>query len=151
MRGQGLGALAALDDATLLSVLACCGARDLARLSQCSRALAVYADHEPLWKDLLLTERGGDWTWRGNYRDTYSGRQHRPFPVQGLYSDLLNKSWVCATAQFNRAWLGVDTVPREQGLVRAFAAVLRVAQAPHFASGSRWTISCGASRSPTGP
>lgn len=117
VRAVGLGNFHVLDDALLLSVLACLDARDLARMSCCSRACAVYCDHEPLWKDVLLRERGGNWgPWRGTFRDTYSGSAHVPFQVRGLYSDLLNKSWLCATASFNRAWLGVDTVPRERNL-----------------------------------
>ena len=119
VRSSGLGNFCVLDDALVFLVLNLLSGRDLGRLSQSSRAFAVYCDHEPLWKDLLLKERKGDWKWRQNFRDTYvfeiyGAAAHRPFTVSGLYSDFLHKAWLCATAKFNRNWLGVDTVPKEK-------------------------------------
>jgi hypothetical protein len=113
-----LGALSALDDAALLSVLGQLDARALCRLARCCRALAVFAAHEPLWRELLLRAAPRDWRWRGSFRNSLvtrlGGPLASPFPVPGLFSDLLNKSWLCATARFNRSWIGPDTVPRER-------------------------------------
>ena len=113
------GLLGVLDDETLLCVLGLLEPAALARAGQTCRALAAFAAHEPLWRDLLLAARGGDWRWAGSFRNTLvaalGGKAEcRPLQVQGLYSDLLNKSWLCATARFNRSWLGADTVPRER-------------------------------------
>lgn len=112
-----IGILDILDDSTILLILSFLSAIDLSRFGQCSRILTVFCSHEPLWKDLLLNERGCLWgTWRGNFKDTYTGGEHHPFPVKGFYSDLLNKSWVCATARFNPFWKGVDMIPRERSI-----------------------------------
>lgn len=116
---EGLGSFVVLDDATMVLVLSMLSAKDLARTGMSSRAMVVFCDHEPLWKDLLLKELGGNWSWRGNYRDTYvhevyGGGGHVPFLVKGFYSDFLNKSWLCATAKFNRTWIGAETIPRER-------------------------------------
>ena len=117
---ENMGDFNRLDDSALLSVLSFLGPFELARMGQTCRGLAVFSDHEPLWKDLLIQNKGGDWEWQGTFRDTLAAAlagkeisQHQPFPVEGIYSDLLNKSWLCATARFNRAWMGPDTVPRE--------------------------------------
>jgi hypothetical protein len=113
-----MGLFELLDDAILLSVLGFLCARSITRLGQACRALAVFCNHEPLWRDLLTQSRGGGWKWTGSFRNTLvmslGGGASTPFVVDGLYSDLLNKSWLCATARFNRSWLGTDTVPRER-------------------------------------
>jgi hypothetical protein len=115
-----IGEFSVLDDSGLLTVLSLLEAKELARLGQTCRVMAVFCDHDPLWKDLLLRERKGNWSWQRSFRDTYvlnkfpTAVAHRPFPVRGLYSDLLNKSWLCANAKFNRNWIGVDTIPRER-------------------------------------
>lgn len=109
---------ALLEDEMLLCVLGFLDAVSLVRLGQTCRALTVFCNHEPIWRDLLIASKGGDWRWNGSFRNTLiealGGSPSTPFPVDGLYSDLLNKSWLCATARFNRSWLGVDTVPRER-------------------------------------
>lgn len=50
----GLGALACLDDALLLSILGLLPGRDLARATLASRAMYCFAYHEPLWTALAV-------------------------------------------------------------------------------------------------
>ena len=50
----GLGALACLDDALVLSVLGMLPAEDLARAGAASKSLYCFAGHEPLWKALAV-------------------------------------------------------------------------------------------------
>ena len=67
-RRDGLGTLAALDDATLLDV---CdklsrdleGARALARLARASTACRAFATHEDVWKAATPTVHGGRFRW----------------------------------------------------------------------------------------
>ena len=54
LRQRGLGALAAMPDEVLLSVLHELSPRDLARLATCSRVLWAFANHDELWKGFCL-------------------------------------------------------------------------------------------------
>ena len=128
---QHMGLFRALEDATLLSVLSFLDAQGLVRLGATCRALAVFCGHEPMWKDLLLHERGGAWRWAGSFRATLLNRPVRPLRVAGLFSDLLSKSWLCATARFNGAWLGADTVPRERAAELSPEDFVRRYEAPN--------------------
>ena len=83
-RRDGLGTLAALDDATLLDV---CdklsrdleGARALARLARASKACRAFATHEDVWKAATLTVHGGRFRWcsSGRWVDVFARTQRR--------------------------------------------------------------------------
>lgn len=59
VRNAGLGKLASFSDEHVLSVLACLGAKDLIRLSSVSKALYCFANHEELWKAVIIQVRTG--------------------------------------------------------------------------------------------
>ncbi len=127
-----MGLFGALEDAGVLGVLSYLDAISLARLGQTCRAMAVFCHHEPVWKDLLLQQRGGDWRWAGTFRATVTGRpEGAPIAVRGLYSDLLSKSWLCASARFNAAWLGADSIPRERASELSVADFVRRYEEPN--------------------
>ena len=54
VRNAGLGKLACFLDEQVLSVLSCLGAKDLISLSSVSKALYCFANHEELWKALVI-------------------------------------------------------------------------------------------------
>lgn len=117
-RSAGLGSLACLDDALVLSVLGLLPGRDLARLSAVSRSLCCFANHEPLWKALAV-EGLEDFAFSASWRQTYvrsSGhpefRQAAPLQVRGLYSDVLYQSWHFAHTPLAAEWLEHDSIPR---------------------------------------
>lgn len=163
--------LLSLDDSVLLGILSFLDARSLARLGQTCRALAVFCHHEPLWKDLLVATCGGEWSFcGGSFRNTlvltrFGGPPCRPIRVAGLYSDLLNKSWVCASARFSRSWVGIDTVPRERPDELTVADFVRRYEAPNvpvllsgaarhwpiFRELEAWTASRSGTRFKVGP
>lgn len=60
VRNSGLGKLACFSDEQILAVLSCLGARDLIRLSSVSKALYCFANHEELWKSLVIEVRDVD-------------------------------------------------------------------------------------------
>ena len=77
-RLEGLGAFAALPDATLMRLLGGgdeddgVGAEALASLSLVSRVFRAFACHEDLWKAAVLRRDGGAFVFRGaSWRETY--------------------------------------------------------------------------------
>ena len=77
-RLEGLGAFAALPDATLMRLLGGgdeddgVGAEALASLSLVSRVFRAFACHEDLWKAEVLRRDGGAFVFRGaSWRETY--------------------------------------------------------------------------------
>ena len=77
-RLEGLGAFAALPDATLMRLLSGgdeddgVGAEALASLSLVSRVFRAFACHEDLWKAEVLRRDGGAFVFRGaSWRETY--------------------------------------------------------------------------------
>ena len=58
-------------------------------------------------------------SWHGSWRDTYLRHtqpgyttSHKPLVVGGVYSDLLHRSWVCASMEMLPEWLEVENVDR---------------------------------------
>ncbi|KIY99244.1 F-box protein [Monoraphidium neglectum] len=102
-RGPGLGHMGALPDEVLLQLLYLLPASDLQRLGMASRALYAYCHFDELWKALLLERR-------------YVAGSHRALAVRGLYSDLLYRPWLCATAELLPEWLEVENVDRRADL-----------------------------------
>jgi hypothetical protein len=59
-------------------------------------------------------------SWHGSWRETYLlhtqrryvAGSHRALAVRGLYSDLLYRPWLCATAELLPEWLEVENVDR---------------------------------------
>jgi hypothetical protein len=56
-RAPGLGRLACLDDALVLQLLVHLDARSLVALSAASRAAYCYANHEDVWRTLVVQAR----------------------------------------------------------------------------------------------
>ena len=139
-RRDGLGTLAALDDATLLDV---CdklsrdleGARALARLARASKACRAFATHEDVWKAATLTVHGGRFRWcsSGRWVDVFARTQRRgkkrgreeeeeedkvgrAVVIQTpIFSDALHQRYMCAAMSLEDAWVddAPSTVPEE--------------------------------------
>jgi hypothetical protein len=130
----GLGALAALDDALLLSVFDRFthdddGAKTLAALASTSKACRAFATHEDLWKSLTLNAYGGKFTFRGQswlatFRAAREART-RKRPRENahethdrrvirceIFSDVLHQRYMCAAMDVESAWVAeASTVP----------------------------------------
>jgi hypothetical protein len=69
--GLRKSSLARLPHAELLSLLEFCDATGLCRLGSCCRMLYVFANHPPLWKNLVLGRFGGNFESRYSWKRTY--------------------------------------------------------------------------------
>ena len=117
-----LGSLRRFTDAALLVVLSRLPADVLCRVSAASRGLYVFSHHSSLWRDLTLSVHGGDFNYRGGWKQTYISRLypsfsgHTPLRVEGCYSDALYDPWMNSALQIDPSWLLVDNVQRHAGL-----------------------------------
>jgi len=130
----GLGALAALDDALLLSVFDRFthdddGAKTLAALASTSKACRAFATHEDLWKSLTLNAYGGKFTFRGQSwlatfraareartrkrprEDEKEEKDRRTIQCE-IFSDVLHQRYMCAAMDVESEWVAeASTVP----------------------------------------
>jgi hypothetical protein len=117
-----LGSLRRFTDAAVLAVLSRLPADVLCRVSAASRGLYVFSHHSSLWRDLTLSVHGGDFNYRGGWKQTYISRLypsfsgHKPLRVEGCYSDVLYDPWMNSALQIDPTWLMVDNVQRRAGL-----------------------------------
>eukprot|EP00884_Botryococcus_braunii_P021807 jgi/Botrbrau1/830/Bobra.0352s0027.1 len=119
-RDAGLGLLSKLTDELLLQVFGNLRAIDLSALSQASKSLYCYANHEELWRTLVFEEFEGSFCYRSDWRRTYITTKWPwaqvsngpPLSVQGIFSDLLYQPWLCATTPLLPSWLAVDNLER---------------------------------------
>lgn len=140
-RAASLGALNALPDDLLLTVLTYLAPRDLARTAGVSAYLYAFALHDDQWRALTLTGFGADFTWLagGTWHDAFvaSALPHLqrgvvpPTPVHaGVLSDLLFKGWLCSSAALDPAWLRHDNIPRRSAKEMSVAEFQRLYDAP---------------------
>jgi len=67
----GLGAFSPVGDQAVLDLLEMLDARQLGRLTCCSRALYVYCHHADIWRSLVLKVFGGNFEFTDNWKDTF--------------------------------------------------------------------------------
>jgi hypothetical protein len=131
VRARGLGALAVLPDELLVALLGELPPAALAALAATSRAARAFATHEELWKALALERAPSKWRYRGSWRETAlaalgppgaaaaAAAAPPPHPHPRLYSDLLHRGWLCATAEPDPEWLITESIDRRAGLTPA--------------------------------
>ena len=123
IRETSLGSLQVLNDEALILVLSMVSARDLCNLAQVSKALYVFSHHSDLWRDLTLKHLGGEFTFTGNWKDTFgthaAGKSypgHCPKHINSFYSDVLYGPWMRATIDIDPSWLTVENIDRRSNL-----------------------------------
>jgi hypothetical protein len=123
IRSTSLGSLSILNDEAFILVLSMVSARDLCKLSQASKALYVFSHHSDLWRDLTLKHIGGDFTFSGNWKDTFGTHTvgsrypgHHPRQIDNFYSDVLYGPWMRATIEIDPSWLAVQNIDRRSNL-----------------------------------
>ena len=131
IRPSGLGNLRVLPDAALFVLLGSFDANALRSLGGTSRTLYAYTSHEPIWKDLYVSQSQGhllawEGTWKRTYLRSFSPVQYIPLPqapdvdASGLYSDELFQPTLCARTSlhsyfFPHALRARSTIPLEDG------------------------------------
>ncbi|KAK9819897.1 hypothetical protein WJX72_003757 [[Myrmecia] bisecta] len=124
LRRTGLGSLGKLSDELLQNIFGQLPAASLARLAVTSKALYCFANHEELWRALVLQELEGSFCYRQSWQQTYlhatipgyGGCERKPLRVKGFYSDLLYQPWYCATTPLEPEWLETDNIERRSAL-----------------------------------
>ena len=124
-RVAGLGALACLPDALILSLLGALPPRSLARFGGASRVAYCFAAAPELWRQcalLLARQRGGALTYAGRgWKVTVlemmgvraaAAAAGVPGLGRGLCSTALYQPWLCATVRIQRRWLEAETIRR---------------------------------------
>jgi hypothetical protein len=122
VRPRGLGAAKRIQDEALIEILGFLSATELGRISCTSRALYVYAHHSDLWRDLVLRKwEGKPLHFQCNWKETFmtslqraqgmdesilASVKHCPICVDGIYSNLLHRSWTCHTCDLATACPG---------------------------------------------
>lgn len=122
-RDTGLGVLTIFSDEIILDILGLLDAKELGHLALVSKALYVFTNQEPLWRDLVLEQLKGTFTFQGSWRSTFIAA-HWPsalhkgvtFKVSNFYSDYLFQSWLCAHIEMKQEWLEVDNIERRERL-----------------------------------
>jgi hypothetical protein len=106
VRAMGLGPLfRCLSDETLIDLLSYLPGESLSRTVLVSAAFYVYGHHAELWRDLALKlSDGADIKYVNNWKDTYvhmrnrmnsQSCNHNPLRIEGIYSNLMYRSWAC--------------------------------------------------------
>lgn len=119
VRMSGLGpGLGLLEDKFLLSrICPYLEGDSLARLSRASRFAYAIAHYEELWRNIVLRKHGGDFSYRGSWKETYTraqGSSVRHNPVHcNVYSDVLYQPFWCSASKFPSRWTEFDNVARE--------------------------------------
>jgi hypothetical protein len=123
VRRNGLGILGKITDEAILELLSYLNGDELVRIHQLSRPLYVYTNYSDLWRDLTLRKFSDGFvfvnTWKDTFvkamlieTDTKLGRVHRtftphlPIKVSNMYSNILHRSWICHTCDFQYACPG---------------------------------------------
>jgi len=122
-RHQGLGLLGCFKDDILLEILYYISSHDLINMILSSTTLYMYCHYTDLWRDLTLREWENDnsnginyiATWKDTYISNYCHANnkilpnrfpHIPIKFDGLYSDLLFRTWSCHSCDLERTLPG---------------------------------------------
>lgn len=127
-RNTGLGNLQILSDELVLDILALLGGTHLGILATVSKSFYVFANHEPLWRNLVLENLNGGFLFNGSWKSTYVSGFYKSFGdvkddfglsclrVRDFYSDYLFQSWLCANLEMKPEWLVRDNIVRRRGI-----------------------------------
>ncbi|XP_009362639.1 F-box protein At5g06550 isoform X1 [Pyrus x bretschneideri] len=125
-RNTGLGNLQTLTDELVLEILGLLGGTHLGVLATVSRSFYVFANHEPLWRNLVLDDLKGRLLYNGSWKSTYIAAHCPSFDVSRIrasglrvrdfYSDYLFQSWLCANLEMKPEWLERDNIIRRRGI-----------------------------------
>ncbi|CAM6082841.1 unnamed protein product [Calypogeia fissa] len=124
VRDVGLGNLWSLTDELLLDILGLLDAKDLGRLAVVSRAFYVVVHQDSLWRNLVLEEFKGNFSFTGRWKNSYiatrypqfAGPAHVPLKIRNFYSDYFFQSWLCASLELTKDWLTRDNIERRPNL-----------------------------------
>lgn len=113
-RSRGLGAMRVLTDDMVLEVLSSLTSTDLSATAKVSRAMYCYSHHSDIWRDLVLRRSRGrgiqfNATWKDTYGHMYISdyKTHAPIRINGIYSDLLYRSWMSHTFDLEKHCPGI--------------------------------------------
>ncbi|CAN1306839.1 Arginine-specific demethylase JMJ22 [Linum perenne] len=123
-RNPGLGNLQFLSDELVLDILGLLSATQLGNLAAVSKSFYVFANHEPIWRNLVLDELKGGFFFNGSWRSTYIAARYdvssnlgfAKIRVRDFYSDYLFQSWLCANLEMKPEWLERDNIVRKRGI-----------------------------------
>ncbi|XP_012074254.1 F-box protein At5g06550 [Jatropha curcas] len=125
-RNTGLGNLQILTDELVLDILGLLDGNHLGILAAVSKSFYVFANHEPLWRNLVLDNLNDGFLFNGSWKSTYIGAFYPSFDVSGMgrlnmkvrdfYSDYLFQSWLCANLEMKPEWLERDNIVRKKGI-----------------------------------
>ncbi|CAA7026818.1 unnamed protein product [Microthlaspi erraticum] len=126
VRNTGLGYLHGLTDELVVDILGLLDATSLGNLAAVNKSLYIFANHEPLWRNLVLDELKGEFLFAGSWKSTYVAARHPKFQLTGagesvlkirdFYSDYLFQSWLCANLEMKPEWLERDNIVRVRGI-----------------------------------
>ena len=131
VRLNGLGRLKCLNDEVLLEILSYFNGPEIVKLIYTSKTLYVYCHYTDIWRDIMLREWENNaqsypikycYTWKDTYVSSYCERNniakpkipHQPLIVDGIYSNLLYRSWACHECNYEKSCQGFwtnDDVP----------------------------------------
>lgn len=125
-RDTGLGNLHALTDELVLDILGFLDGTCLGVLSSVSKSFYVFANHEPLWRNLVLENLLGGFRYNGSWKSTFVSARCPSFDITAIalpsfkvrdfYSDYLFQSWLCANLEMKPEWLERDNIVRRKGI-----------------------------------
>eukprot|EP00257_Ricinus_communis_P018983 XP_015577832.1 F-box protein At5g06550 [Ricinus communis] len=125
-RNTGLGNLHTLTDELVLDILGLLDGTHLGILATVSKSFYVFANHEPLWRNLVLDNLNGAFLFNGSWKLTYISSFSPSFDVscmrisnlrvRDFYSDYIFQSWLCANLEMKPEWLERDNIVRKKGI-----------------------------------
>ncbi|KAL6145415.1 hypothetical protein ACLB2K_056103 [Fragaria x ananassa] len=125
-RNTGLGNLQTLTDELVLEILAFLAGTHLGVLASVSKSFYIFANHEPLWRNLVLENLNGRLLYNCTWKSTYIAAHYPSFDVSNVsvsglrvrdfYSDYLFQSWLCANLEMKPEWLERDNIIRRRGI-----------------------------------
>ncbi|KAL5705594.1 Arginine-specific demethylase jmj22 [Ranunculus cassubicifolius] len=122
-RNTGLGNLHKLSDDLVLDILAFLEGINLGVLSTVSKSFYVFCNHEPLWRNLVLENFKGGFSYTNSWRFTYvlgfkpgCDLVNSRLKIRDFYSDYLFQSWLCANLEMKSEWLERDNIQRRRGI-----------------------------------
>jgi hypothetical protein len=126
VRLNGLGRLKCLTDEVLLEIISYFNGPEIVNLIYTSKALYVYCHYTDIWRDIMLREWESNgqsypikycYTWKDTYVSSYCERNkltkpilpHQPLVVDGIYSNILYRSWACHEYNYEKSCQGFLT------------------------------------------